>query len=400
MPNKISKKNHRKNNRRNNISHKRKLITKKQKVAKNYKQTKKRNVLSGGKSYIGLFICLILYFCFIVLCLPVLIMGITTDPIAGFRLTDMLYDSVLELNGFETQNKPANSPANLPWQPNNFTRNTPFSVAPRSLQLPTTNTVRRQTTKTPILNDSQWRCIACTVINNNSDVFCGTCYQSWRCPNCTLINSIDSLSCNACEYNPYQVGGSRSSLFIKLKELQDKLNPEISKRLIQIALSPYYYNHKDVSESLYNLIHLANDKTKFKDETLIFTNQLLTNSKGIQVSQSTVISAEYTLKIIKEESSHIGFNKLKKILKDLLKRSMTSVPKKIQTPKQSYFGRVNFNKFISAISISRLFKVTPTKTELNMVKAELDKIISTVEPAPEVNSSDNPIEVADLHSEL
>ena len=79
---------------------------------------------------------------------------------------------------------------------------------------------------------------------------------------------------------------------------------------------------------------------------------------------------------------------------------MTSVPKKIQTPKQSYFGRVNFNKFISAISISRLFKETPTKTELNMVKAELDNIILTVEPAPEVNSSDNPIEVADLHSEL
>jgi len=393
MLNKISKKNHRKNNRRNNISHKRKLITKKQKAAKIYKKTKKRNVLSGGKSYIGLFICLILYFCFIVLCLPVLIMGITTDPIAGFKLTDMLYDSVLELNGFETQNKPANSPANSPRQPNNFTRNTPFSVAPRSLPLPTTNTVRRQTTKTPILNDSQWKCIVCTVINNNSDVFCGTCYQSWRCPNCTLINSIHSLSCGACEYNPYQVpyqvGGSRSSLFIKLKELQDKLNPEISKRLIQIALSPYYYNHKDVSESLYNLIHLANDKPKFKDETLIFTNQLLTNSKGIQVSQSTVISAEYTLKIIKEESSHIGFNKLKKILKDLLKRSMASVPKKIQTPKQSYFGRVNFNKFISAISISKLFKQTPTKTELNMVKAELNNIISTVEPAPEVNPTGN-----------
>lgn len=48
MANKKSKKYIRKNNRRNNISHKRKLITKKQKVAKNYKQTKKRNVLSGG----------------------------------------------------------------------------------------------------------------------------------------------------------------------------------------------------------------------------------------------------------------------------------------------------------------------------------------------------------------
>lgn len=394
MPNKISKKNHRKNNRRNNISHKRKLITKKQKAAKIYKRTKKRNVLSGGKSYIGLFICLIIYFCFIVFCLPVLIMGITTDPIAGFKLTDMLYNSVLELNGFETQNKPANSPANSPRQPNNFNKNTPLSVAPRLLPLPTTNTVRRQTTKTAILNDSQWRCNVCTVINNNRDIFCSTCGESWRCPTCTLINSIDSLSCDACAYNPYQAGGSRSSLFIKLKELQDKLNPEISKRLIQIALSPYYYNHKDVSESLYNLIHLANDKTKFKDETLNFTHQLLTNSKGIQVSQSTVLSAEYTLKIITEESSHIGFNKLKKILKDLLKRSMTSVPKKIQTPKQSYFGRVNFNKFISAISISRLFKQTPTKKELNMVKVVLDDIISTVAPAPEVNPTGNAIEVA------
>jgi hypothetical protein len=48
MANKKSKKYIRKKNRRNNISHKRKLITKKQKVAKNYKQTKKRNVLSGG----------------------------------------------------------------------------------------------------------------------------------------------------------------------------------------------------------------------------------------------------------------------------------------------------------------------------------------------------------------
>ncbi len=48
MPNKISKKYIRKKKRRNNISHKRKLITKKQKVAKNYKQTKKRNILSGG----------------------------------------------------------------------------------------------------------------------------------------------------------------------------------------------------------------------------------------------------------------------------------------------------------------------------------------------------------------
>jgi len=202
-----------------------------------------------------------------------------------------------------------------------------------------------------------------------------------------------------CEYNPYQIGGSRSSLFIKLKELQDKLNPEISKRLIQIATSPYYYNHEAVSESLYNLIHLANDKPKFQNETLNFTNQLLTNSKGIQVSQSTVLSAEYTLKIITEESRHIGFNKLKKILKDLLKRSMPSVPKKIQTPKQSYFGRVNFNKFISAISISRLFKETPTKTELNMVKAELDNIISTIEPAPEVNPTGNANEVADLDLE-